>query len=443
VRRLGLASDSSYRFERGVDPAGVDAASRRAAALIAEVAGGEVLEGALDADAGTLPGPRRVAMRLSRLRKVAGVDIPRRQAARLLAGLGFEVVETDETLEVTVPTRRHEVAREIDLVEEVLRTHGLDKVPLNESIPIRVARPVPRWVQVDAAKDLLVGAGYREIWSVAFVEDDAAAVDPPLFTDAPPLKVKNPVRPETPCLRRSLLAGLLRAKKLNQDQGTRAVKLFEVSAVYLPRPDDQPDERMHLGLLADPADRGMAFSALKGEVEALLDLFGLGRKARFRPAPRSSALDPTEAAEVLVAGERVGFLGKLGRAPAERFDLRERPYVALLDLEPVLAKGSLARRFEPLPQYPAVTRDLAAVLDRARPWEEVLAAVESAKAEHLAGVSLLSVYEGDPIPAGKKSVAFSLEFRAVDRTLTGEEADRGRERVKAALVRAFGASFRE
>jgi phenylalanyl-tRNA synthetase beta chain len=437
VRRLGLRSDSSYRFERGVDPARVEWASRRAAALIQEVAGGEVSTGVIDVDAKTAAGPRHVTLRLARLRRVAGVDIRRSEAARHLVALGMDVVETDTTLEVTVPTARFEVAREADLVEEVLRCHGYDRVALTESLPIRVAPRDPEHRKLARVRDVLVGAGYREIHSLSFVEADDA-IDPPLFTEGAAHRVRNPVRPETPALRRSLYGPLLRAKKTNLDKGNRRVHLFEASTVYLPRAGAQPDERRQLGVLADAG-----FLEVKGVFEALLAALGLelGEGGLGLAASGARAFDALEQAEVRLGAERIGYLGKVSRAAAERFDLgKDRPVVLLLDLG---ALRFAPRSYRDLPAFPAIVRDLAAVVDAARPWGEIEAAARAAAPANLRGVQLLSVFEGEPIPAGKKSVALRMEFRAADRTLTSEEADAGREAVKAALRARFGASFRE
>ncbi len=452
VRRLNLRSDSSYRFERGVDPAEVERASRRAAELILEVAGGTLCAGVLDADAGTLPGPRKVSLRLHRLRMLAGVEISRKQAAHALAGLGFGVVETDETLEVTVPTGRAEVAREVDLVEEALRAFGYDKVPLTPSFPVRVAKARPRDRAIGRVKRLLAGAGFREILSLSFVERDDA-IDPPAFTDAAPLTIRNPVQPEIPALRRSLFGPLLHARRANLDAGNRGVRLFEVGLAYLPRPGDQPDERLHLGLIADEG-----FLDVKGAVEAVFAELGLA--PGFAPS-EANWLHPVEQAEVREGGRRAGAIGKLAaaraatpRAKALYEGLRpgQSPVVALLDLDALIAAAEAAqglqRRHRDLPQFPPVTRDLAVVVDAERLWQEIADAVSSIQVEHLRRFDYIqgSVFEGaegKPVPAGKKSIALTLEFRADDRTLTGEEADRGREAVKAALRERLGATFRE
>lgn len=438
VRRLGLRSDSSYRFERGVDPARVEWASRRAAALIQEIAGGEVCAGVLDVDAKTLPGPKPVTMRLARLARVSGVDIPRADAARHLVALGMEVVETDLTLEVTVPTARAEVAREVDLIEEVLRTHGYDRVPLSAALPIRVAPRSARQRALARVRDVLTGAGYREIHSVSFVERDDA-IDPPLFSKELPHRVRNPVRPEWPALRRSLYGPLLRAKKVNLDKGARRVKLFETSTVYLPQPGAQPAERLHLGVVADDG-----FLEVKGALEAVGAALGLD-DLTFAGA-ESRAFHAVEQAEIRLAGGRAGFLGKVGRAAVERFALgRDRPIVGLLDLDLLFERARLERTVREISPFPPVSRDLAVVTEAGRTWDEIVAAARAVKVENLREIRLLSVFEGDgkAVPEGKKSVAFRMELRAADRTLTGEEADRGREAVKASLRERLGASFRE
>jgi phenylalanyl-tRNA synthetase beta chain len=449
VRRLGLRSESSYRFERGVDPARVEWASRRAAALIAEVAGGEVAPGLAEANAGTLPGPKRVTLRLARLRLLSGIEISRKQAAHCLRGLGMDVIETDETLEVTVPTARAEVAREADLIEEVLRTYGYDKVPIERPLPIRTAPRSPRERAIERVREVLVGAGYREIVSVSFVEQDDL-LDPPLFTQAPALAVRNPVRRETPVLRRSLFGGLLRAKKTNLDKGTRRVRLFEVSTVYLGRKGEQPEERTQLGLLAD-----VPFLEAKGAIELCAQALGLADRLAFAGS-EAAAFDPLEQAEVRLAaggasgngGEaaRLGWIGKVADRSAQRIDIgRDRPAIVLLDLDALVDAARLARSFRGISAFPSIARDLAVVVDSNRYWQEVLDAARAIAVENLQEIRFLSVFEGDgkSLPQGKKSLAFRMEFRAADRTLTSEEADRGRETVKAAIRERLGAEFRE
>ncbi|GIW72320.1 MAG: phenylalanine--tRNA ligase beta subunit [Planctomycetota bacterium] len=442
VRRFKVSSDSSYRFERGADPAMVEWASRRAAALILELAGGRLAAGLVRAEgpAGRLPGARTLRLRLDRLRLVAGTEISRKQAARILTGLGLQVIEQQSALAVTVPSGRQDLEREIDLIEEVLRVHGYDRVPFKPTVAVRAVRTDERERALRRVREAMVAAGYREVSTISFVPADEAA-DPPLFTEQPALRVRNPVRSETPVLRRSLFAPLLQVKRINLDRGQRAVRLFEIGTAYLPRPGAQPDERLQLGAVADED-----FFALKGALEAVAAALGVPGLECRAVAGEVPGFDPLERGELVLQGARLGWLGRIARRTSERFGLDgERPVLLLLDLEPLLARARLVRTWNPPPIYPEVTRDLAVVVDRRTYAAQVLETARTAGAAELRAVELLSVFEGDgrAVPLGKKSVAIRLRFQSYERTLTGEDAERGREAVKQALVARLGAGFRE
>ncbi len=442
VRRLKLTSDSSYRFERGADPAMVSWASRRAAALILEVAGGRLVgpevraEGVLE----RVPRPRTLRLRLGRLASIAGHEISRKQAARILSRLGFEVIEQEQALEVRVPSARHEVAREIDLIEEVMRVDGYDRVPIRDTITVRAVRSDRRTEVLRRVREVMVAAGLREIQSVSFAPADDRA-DPPLFAGAPPLRLRNPVRADLPVLRRSLFAGLCEAKRLNFERGNRCVRLFETANVYLPRPEAQPDERLQLGLLID----GDFFDA-KGVVEALARALRLER-LRFVPhAGELPGFDRLERAQLRLGDTPIGWLGRVGADSLRWFDIDgEPPVVALLDLEPVIEAAVLTRTYVPPSAYPALTRDIAIVVEERVYVGDLIEAVREAAPPVLRSVALLSVFAGDgkSVARGKKSVALRLVLQSEERTLTGPEADRAREAIKAALVERFAASFRE
>ncbi|RME72292.1 MAG: phenylalanine--tRNA ligase subunit beta [Planctomycetota bacterium] len=442
VRRYRISTDSSYRFERGVDPARVAWASARAAALIAEIAGGTIAAGLLrrEGDPAHMPAPREIRLRLARLRLLAGVEISRKEAARILHALGLEVIEQPEALTVRVPTARHELTREVDLIEEVLRVWGYDRVPVRETVAVRAVRPDPRREALARLRMVLVGAGLREVQTLSFVPADDVH-DPPLFTKAPALRVRNPVRADTPALRRSLFGGLCEVKRGNLDRGNRTLRLFETGTVYLPQDDGRPEEREQLGLLLDGD-----FYELKGVLEAVGRALRLPSLACVPVRGELPGFDPLERAAVQLDGAPIGWIGRLGRAAAERFDLPEPlPVLALLDLETLLEAADLRRSYSPPPPYPAVTRDVAAVVDERVYVGELIEAARRSGADALEAVELLSVFEGDgkAVERGRKSVALRLVFRSPERTLRGEEADAGREAVKAALRERFGATFRE
>ena len=440
-KRLKLSSDSSYRFERGANPVMVEWASARAAALLCELAGGELLSGVLrlSSDANPrFPVARELMLRKARLWLLAGVDVDWEEAVAILRGLGFDVLEdSGGEARVRVPAARFEVAREIDLIEEVLRVWGYDRVPVRDTVPIRATQTDCRYDLVERLRCRLAACGYREMHSVSFVPDNDLW-DPPLFSTASALRVKNPVRADTPVLRRSLYAGLAAAKAHNLAQGNSVVQLFEASTIYT-MAGGQPSEPQHLGVIAD-AD----FFAVKGVVEhavASIGVCGL----RCRPVVGDlPAFDVLERAEWVLNGQPIGFIGRVGASMAKQLG-GASSIIVLLDLEPVLAVACGDRCYVAAPSYPAVVRDLAALVAHDCAYADLDTAIEDCGLELLRKIELVSVFDGDgkSVAEGRKSVALRLCFQSEARTLTGTEVDASMDQLKERLTKDLGASFRE
>jgi len=445
ARALLLSSDSSYRFERGVDPVQVEWASRRATRLILETAGGRVCRGVLDIWQWPYR-PAQIRLRFDRIGRVLGTAIPPDAAVVALERLGFEVVGRDAAgVAVAVPPfRARDVYREIDLIEEVIRIHGYDRIPERTGMRV-VAGRVSKGERVEAlVREALVGMGYQEVITSSFCTEAVAALVSP-WSDLPAVGLTNTVRRDENRLRVSVLPELLRVKRTNLSHGVPVSPLFEIGCVFLRRPpresgeplrdDARPMEKRVLAIL-DDAD----IPSLKGALEALFRALRLNERPRFVPLD-CAFFEKGRAARILLGETLLGVIGETGEAPAALYDLPRRPCVAEMDLDLLVGAANLERTFSRLPTYPASERDLAVVVDETVTWAEIEDAVRRLDLPNLQEIRFFDIFRGKPVPPGKKSIAFTLAFRAPDRTLTREEVEEARQRCIEALE-AMGAHIR-
>ena len=460
--RLGLRTDASGRFERGLDPNMVDYALQRVVGMLVEHTGGRAAPDTLS----HYPRPARpwrVELRLERAGLLLGMPVREGEAREVLGALGCEVAPGERGLAVTVPTFRQDLRREADLVEELGRLIGLERVP--EHLP---ATALPGGLTADQRRvrllrRLLADLGLSEAMLYPFGPDRWAR---DLGYGGSPLRVENPLSAEGRCLRVSMLPGLLDAAARNRAFGASGGGIFEVGHVFLPVPvadgeaarrfreaGERPGgvgepeltgvrEEPRLGVLLAgvvrpggwnvPALRAGFFEA-RGLVERLVP------GAAFEPGGEPF-LHPGRSARVVVEGRRVGWVGELHPEVAERFELEGWP-VAALELELAACKPDPEPRFRPFFNVPAVNRDLAVVVDASVPAGGMLEDIRALGGPLLAGARVFDVYTGEQVPEGKKSVAFSLTFQA-DRTLTDEEVDAEVERIAARLNERFGAEVR-
>jgi len=435
-RWLGMESEASYRFERRIDPKGVDASSRRAARLIREVAGGEIAKGVAVVDV-RRDEAREADLRHARLNLLLGMDVPMEEAEGILRRLGFEVLESsNEKVRVRAPSWRGDIEGEADLIEEVARVYGYDRVPTEPKASVRLAN-IPRWLRMERrTRDLLVAMGYYEANTVSLVPEDLAEVFSQ-WSDGKPLKVRNPVRTGEGALRKSVLASLLPIRELNQDHGAGECRLFEIGRAFLPGPrGKQPEERRMIALVDDGS-----YVELKGAVEELLE--GLGVQERLKvEQEEASFLDEGVGGRITLCGETIGHIGKMASGLAERFGLKRAPHLCELDAEKVWGSAADKPVFEPLPMFPSMKRDLAVVISEDVTWEELREEAERASGDIVREVSFFDVYQGEELPKGKKSIAFTVVYRADDRTLSRKEAETAEERILTALKKKFQAELR-
>jgi len=448
ARSLALASASSYRFERGPDPAMVDWASRRAAALILELAGG-----VLDRDAVTAgrlaSSPAEIALAPERVAEVLGIEVPPDRQRHILVALGFQPLD-DRGHRWRAPTWRRDCSRDIDLVEEIARIEGYERVPEDVAIAARPAALSDREQAVRRAGEVLVGRGFCEAMTRSVVDESLAGLASP-WGEATPLVIAPPLVRGADRLRRSLLPSLLEARGGNVAVGVDDADLFEIARGYLARkagadanggPVDEP-------LLVAFVTGGDFFRA-KGLCAALLAKLGLpGAEATidYRPA----SIDPFargRAAEIVLESpgqpaRRVGVIGEIARAARERFSLPAPVAAAELRLDWLTACIGGARRLVRPPEFPAVARDVNLVVAESVSWGDLERAIRAAAGELLEDCRVGQVWR-DPerLGAGKKSFLVALTLRSRAGTLTGESAAEAVDRIVAACASRVGAALR-
>jgi phenylalanyl-tRNA synthetase beta chain len=440
ARRLDLHSEASHRFERGTDPEGVERAARRCASLIARWTGARVLHGA--AEAGGPPERRRVSMRASRATALLGYPVAPTDAAAVFDALRMTHREDADVVEVEVPGYRVDVEREVDLIEEVVRIQGYEGV--GATIP-RSPEPggLPEaYAFARRARDALVRAGLREAKPLPFASEEDLA----LMGDGDAIPLANPLRAEEAWLRTSLLPGLLRTLARNQRWGSGAVSIFEVGVVF--RSGDPAEERRHVGFVHCGAagegwaadDRTLDVLDARGTIESLLGDVGAQDWSLGEPLARP--FHPGRSARILLGDEPVGALGELHPRIAASMEIEGRVAVAEVRLDPLRAAAARAFRLVEVPRFPPVRRDLAFVVPDGVSAGALQAVLDDAGGALLDRSTLFDVFVGGAIPEGRRSLAFALEFRAPDRTLTDDEV----EPVVVAIVdRArseFGAELR-
>jgi phenylalanyl-tRNA synthetase beta chain len=443
AKSLGMHTEASHRFERGADPEGTVVATARIAHLLGRIGAGSARPGVIDRYPGRRS-PREVALRTARVDAVLGTEVAPERAHTILTGLGFGTrAAGGRGGTYVVPTWRGDVAREIDLVEEVGRHHGLDKIPSTVPAARGAEGLRPHQVRERRVRDLLVGAGLSEVVTHAFVSDALAAGSPPR------VPIENPLSEEQGVLRSSLVVpGLLSVLRTNLRQGRRDLAVFETGRVFLPR-EGPPAEERRLGILlagqaGEPHWSGRARPVDFYDVKALLEL--IASRLGLPPFALSTdglpdLLHPGQSARIPDGDGFSGWLGALHPDVLRAWDLRGEVYVAELPLEPILEAPVTPARYRSLPRAPVVLRDLSVDWDRSRPAASLEATVRAAGGELLRGVRVVNRYEGATVSPGKVNLTLALSFQDPERTLTGEEVQAAVERVVDAL-RAAGAEIR-
>ncbi|MDQ1315518.1 MAG: phenylalanyl-tRNA synthetase beta chain [Pseudomonadota bacterium] len=435
ARRLGLSTDSSHRFERGVDFGATRQAMERATQLLIEICGGR--PGPITEAKAELPQRQPITLRLERLKRVAGIEFDTDQVIRNLAALGAIVERHDDRLIVTPPSFRFDLAIEEDLIEEAVRLFGYDNIPAKPpAAPSRMLAQDETRLADDTLRQMMVDLDYQEVITYSFVDPSwETALDP----ESRPLPLANPLASQMSAMRTTLWGGLIETLRHNLNRQQERVRIFELGRVYASL-DEQP---MRLGGLVygnlqpeqwGTQPRRVDFFDLKGDLERL---FGHALEAR-RGA--HSALHPGQSAELWVDGQAVGWIGALHPRLVQSLDLPAAPVLFELDTQ-TLAWRDMPRHAS-LSRFPQVRRDLAFVLDAQTPAGELLAVLRGAATEQVQSIDVFDDYRGKGIAENQKSLAIRVLMQDTERTLTDQEVEEAVQKLVGAALRQCNASLR-
>jgi len=452
AKLLALHTEASHRFERGTDPEGVLAALNRCVSLICEIAGGVATEDALD----VYPNPlktRSANLRPKRIEAITSLKVETNEAKRILAALGFNLrAEHAEAFTFDIPTWRHDVAIEEDLVEEVARHTGYDNIktalpPAASAGEYHSSEKARR-----ALRLALTAQGFNEAINLSFIEltNDFELI-PAFANRSDVVTLTNPIIEEASRMRQTLLPGLLNDIRHNLNHGIGDICLFELGRIFAASPDKSqlPDEREALALVATgalaeanraQAARELDFFDLKGALESAIEAMNL-------PAPifslaQVSHLRPGQSATIHANGELVGSIGRLAETVATNYKFRQPVFVAELDLTALLQMKEQPVLYAPLPRFPSIVRDVSLLVDRQISLDELIVAAKDRRVPLFVAANFVGTYEGEGIPDNKRSVTLRFEYRANDRTLRDEEIDSVHWSIVKALQEKFSAEVR-
>jgi phenylalanyl-tRNA synthetase beta chain len=427
AKRQGLSTEASQRFERGADPNGTIYAADRAAQLLSEIAGGKVVKGVSDAYPRPIS-PWKVTLRPERIRHVLDIEIPKKQVMVTLQGLGLSV-EGEKPYSVTVPTFRPDLTREIDLIEELVRHYGYEKIParLYQNVPFQFH---PDEVQnfVERLRDIFVGAGFIETMTNSMVPPTHITAITP---DVGAVTLENPVSPDTAVLRTSLWGNLLDSIRWNKNRSEENLRLFEIGRIFWARKKTLPDEKVSIaGALTGhirqkpfwgESDTQVDFFHLKGVVETLAASLHV-ETVRYTSVDHH-ALEPETSSRIVFGQNAIGWMGEIRKSILAHWDISSAVYVFEIFVKELYDAAPRFRTYTPIPKFPAIKRDLAIVIDENVPVSTLEQTISETGGEILTSVELFDLYRGPQVPKGKKSAAFSLTFLSPDRTLKEEEID--------------------
>lgn len=444
-REHGLQTDSSVRFERGVDPGLQRRAMERATALLLTVVGGQpgpLIELTVKRH---LPRSSPVSLRLERVNALLGLDIPVKEVENILKRLGMKLRKSGGKWTVTPPSHRFDISREVDLIEEVARIHGYDRIPSRRPCMEMAASPVP---ESDAGESRLraglVDRDYQEVVTYSFIEPDIQAmVDP----QVPPAKLANPISADMAVMRTSLWPGLLQTIVYNQNRQQTRARFFEVGGVFLPNGQSYHQEEMLAGAAYGEAmaeqwgvtRRAVDLHDVRADVEALLVLSGIGQSLVV--SGKHPALHPGQTAEIRLDGKMIGVLGVLHPGIQSRLHL-DRP-VVLFELRLAALRNGKIPNFSEFSRFPSIRRDLAILVDESTSAQTVLDCAKKAAGELLVNLELFDEYRGKGIDSGRKSLALGLTLQDSSRTLNEEDVERVMALVMSALKSGLGAQPRQ
>ncbi len=448
-KRLALHTEASYRFERGADPAVVIAALDRASQLIAEIAGGTICKGVVDVYPGRKE-PLKIRLRKDRVNFVLGTSIEVEEIEQTLSRLGFGIepnqIEVDN-FEVIVPSFRLDITREIDLIEEIARVYGYDNIPT--TLPkgdIPIPPPDKNGEVRKRVRNFLLSSGMMQAVNYSFVHPNCfekirLSEDHPLRKAT---QLQNPLSPDMSILRTTLMPSLLENAQYNHNHQINTIALFEMSSVFI----DGKEPARVAGILAGEIGGGVYgnpyrhpdFFDMKGIVEGMLDVCGInGYEFKQTEAP---TYHPGRNAEVVLGETRIGIMGELHPVVLDNYELPFKAYLFEFDLERITDASDFSKRFESIPIYPSIQRDLAIVVDEKLKSDMPIDIINDTGGEWVESIRLFDVYEGNQVPDGKKSLAYTITYHSATETLTDKAVNDLHDKIVQRLNTEFGAELR-
>ncbi|AEE90865.1 Phenylalanine--tRNA ligase beta subunit [Tepidanaerobacter acetatoxydans Re1] len=443
-KQLGLRSESSMRFEKGIDPNICLQAADRACELIEQLGAGKVLKGYIDVFPGKTA-PKEIPFNPDKINSVLGTDIPTNEMVDILNRLEITVNSTADGMKVIVPTFRSDLVEEADIIEEIGRMYGYDRLPI--TLPtgnVTHGKLSDHQKYINEIKDVLVYNGYSEIYTYSFISpkvfDNINAPQNSSLRQA--ITLLNPLGEEHSIMRTTLMPNILDVISFNLNHKVDELRFFEIGAAYLPKElplKELPYEnkRIAIGLCDDSMD----FYDLKRVIETLF------KKLRIKNynflQEQHFAFHTSRCAKIVLGNDVIGFAGEINPDVLENYEISKRVYIAELDLDIILSNASGKVGFEPLPKFPTSDRDLAIVVNEKVLVGDVINTIKESAGNLLERVELFDIYQGGQIAKGYKSIAFSLVFRAEDRTLTDTEVNEIIEKITKHLQDKFNATLRE
>jgi len=448
-QELKLASEASARFEKGLNPGLAIMAARRATQLIAQLGGGKVAKGIIDVYPGKKDG-KTVAVNGHDVKRLLGIDLKLDRIKECLELLGLTCRKGDNNnVLVDDPWWRNDINCSADLVEEVARITGYDNIPetmLSASLPCGASAPIVSFRQ--ELKEMMAAAGFQEIITYPLTSPETMQMlsSAPAGQPAAMLRIANPMSRELEYLRTSLRMGVLSVLARNQRTREGNIRLFEVAKVFIPQADGLPRENEIICGLVDTVTPGIywqskprpaGFYFVKGIVEALLARLGV--KAGYMQG-NDATLNAAKRADIMVGADKLGVIGEVHPVVLKNFDISEPAILFELDVDMLLTLASKPLVYKAVSKYPAITRDIALLLDAAVAYQKI---VDIVKAFSLVSeMQLFDLYEGKQVPAGKKSLAFRLTYQSAGQTLKDEEVDKVQQRILERLSKELGATLR-
>ena len=442
AKKIGLRTDASGKFEKGLDPENAQAAIDRACQLVEEMGAGEVVGGMVDVYAEKRE-PSRVTFDAEKINALLGTDLTKEQ---MLGYLKLVELEYDETTnEIVAPTFRQDIHRLADVAEEVARFFGYDNIPTTLPSGEATTGKLSYKLRIEeVARNIAEFCGFSQGMTYSF--ESPKVFDKLLLPEDSKLRqaieIRNPLGEDYSVMRTTSLNGMLTSLATNYNRRNKNVKLYELGNVYLPKAlplTELPDERMQftLGMYGEGD-----FFSMKGVVEEFFDKIGLHEKETYDPNAGKTFLHPGRQANIIYDGTVVGYLGEVHPDVADIYGIGEKAYIAVIDMPEIVARATFDRKYEGIAKFPAVNRDLSMVVPKNIMVGQIEEVIEKNGGAHLESYSLFDLYEGAQIKQGFKSVAYSITFRAKDRTLEESDISKAMDKILAGLE-AMGIELRK